>query len=371
MTTTNRKRRYHIRSKLRYTFALQTYYFAILIGIISLNFDFKNRKFKKSKYLHLYAVISNITIVLVAPILQWHVINDTSFYVDNLQMKLINAINLNLRCVAAIVTLALRWKRECHVKRIVERLLLLEEEYFDRVSYPPELIDRFDNLFFYKYASIWLQSLTIMYIVYRYVTNTTGWWYVSFMYVVIVLNILHGVIMHYYICLLYIGSRFFIINYRLKEMYRTIMRTQNWRSYRSRQQMQKALAAEMDCITVVHSTLMNIVTELNDSYMFQILTVLMTHIFNNTAMGYYGLMMYIDFFKFNLSYFDIAVGGFSYCCLVLDLYLVDVNCHIIQSSYEQMGSIFREFTVLQNLEKSLAQSVSFLLHLYLNIQFYL
>ncbi|XP_065367062.1 gustatory receptor for bitter taste 22e-like [Calliphora vicina] len=362
MATSTRRTR--INSKLRHSFVLQTYYFAILIGITSLNFDFKTRKFINSKYLHLYAAISNVTIVLLAPMLQWHVINDACFYVDNLQMKLINSINLNLRCVAAVMTLVLRWKRECHVRKILERLIVLEEEYFDRVSYPDQLIQPFDELFFLKYASVWLQSISIMYVVYRYMANISGWWYVSFIYVLIVLNILHGVVMHYYMCLLYIGSRFYIINYRLQEIYLTIMRVKSWPSLRSQQQMQKALAAEMDCITYIHCNLMNIVAELNDSYMFQILTVLMTHVFNNTAMGYYGLMMCIDFLKFNITYYDLIIGGFSYCCLVLDLYLVDVNCNIVQTSYDAMGSILKQFNDFSDLEASLLKSCELLsLHL--------
>ncbi|XP_023307905.2 putative gustatory receptor 58a [Lucilia cuprina] len=353
-----------ISSKLRHSFVLQTYYFAILIGITSLHFNFKTKKFCNSKYLYLYAAIVNLIFIFVAPTMQWHIIDDVRFYVDNLQMKLINSINLNLRCVAAIMTLVLRWKRECHVRKIVERLIVLEEEYFDRVTYPSELIQRFDRLFFLKYASVWLQSLSIMYIVYRYVASTSGWWYLTFFYVVIILNILHGVVMHYYMCLLYIGSRFYIINYRLEEIYMTIARIKSWKSQRSQQQMQKALAAELDCITYIHCNLMNIVSELNDSYMFQILTVLMTHIFNNTAMGYYGLMMCIDFMKFNLSYYDLIIGGFSYCCLVLDLYLVDINCNTVQTSYNTTGSIVKQFTEFHNMEESLRKSCELLsLHL--------
>ncbi|KAM7343936.1 uncharacterized protein ACRADG_010820 [Cochliomyia hominivorax] len=166
--------------------------------------------------------------------------------------------------------------------------------------------------------------------------------------------------MHYYICLLYIGSRFHIINYRLEEIYQTITQTKTWNSRRSQQQMRKALAAEIDCITLIHSNLMNIVTELNDSYMFQILTVLMTHIFNNTAMGYYGLMMCIDYIKFNINYYDIAIGSFNYNCLVLDLYFINVNCQTVQTSYEALGTISKQFTEIHDLESTFEKSCELL-----------
>lgn len=275
-------------------------------------------------------------------------------------MKLINTINLNLRTISAVVNLLLRWISEHKARPIIESLILLEMDYFKRITYPQLLNTKYEKLFLLKFATIWLLTLAGLYVVYRYVDDTFPWWLATMLFTMIIINLNHGILLHYFMCLLYIISRCFIITHRLKGIYKTLVKTATGLSQRSSRLLQKVLAVEVECMTGVHFKLGNLVAELNDCYQYHLLINLITHVFNNIAMGYYDIILSHNSKKFNLTYYDYILGGVTYCGLILDLYLIDVGCSILEDSQFDTAAALKKFNQLFNMQADLNKSVSYL-----------
>ncbi|XP_037954529.1 uncharacterized protein LOC119684542 [Teleopsis dalmanni] len=251
--------------------------------------------------------------ILLLPSLIKEGVQHISLHDTNPITKYLLLVTVLVRSLVIICAIAFRIKRECRMLRIYRELEQLERTYFRRYQdASPCNVSKLNRLF---HASI---IITICHIGIILLSNKeaylSGKWDLQLMavYVVLITNLMYGVFFHYFLVLWHICKRFAALNAILMHINQKIVN----------------YAVRCPCKSLhefcsVQKQLTDLVTNLRDTYKYDMFLLVCTYFINSVTQGYIVVLTQ----NCRCVYVPpehIILGGIVYFLLMMHMYIFDL-----------------------------------------------
>lgn len=342
---------------------LQWYFlgYAILTGFYTLQYDFKSRKFQKSKLLQFYAIAFNIFVLLLLPIHFLFSLKDIEIYQSFPMAKQINLIRTLVRTVTVFSALILRLQYERSLREIINELSHIEVNYFHRITNTIKSKRYWHlNLLLYGKFTIWIlvTSYAVFGILQQFWLGRIFKMQITFV-IINLMNLLQGLALYHYVILWHICKRYHMINDKLLAIFH--MANDLTETLHLDSSLRLILANELSLdlceLSTTHGKVTRLLAQMNNKFKLKLLMIVLSYFVNYVSIGYYiATLVSINFKDWHLAGMLLTVS--IYLIMLLNIFLLMVLSEDVTQTSVKMSNILQQFIGLPTLGTYFERSVS-------------
>ncbi|XP_017082797.2 LOW QUALITY PROTEIN: putative gustatory receptor 22a [Drosophila eugracilis] len=337
------KREHRYRQSLAQFTLKATLYGSWVLGLFPFTFDSKKRQLTRSKWLLVYGLILNLTLMVlsVLPDTDDHNSIKVEVFERNPLVKQIETLVEIISMIATLVThLRTFWKsRELVV--ILNELLMLENRHFKKLILGDcHLFDRY----VIEKGLVIICELASSFLIYFGIPDGRVVYYEAFCIYIVQLEVLL-VVMHFHLAVIFIYRFLWIINGQLLSMASALRRGE------------RVDPKRIQRLLWLYGRLLDLNTRLADIYDIQVILFLATLLSANIIVGHVLVICWININRFSLI---VMILLFPQALVInfWDIWLGIATCDLAETTSRKTSTILKLFNDVEGMDKELEQRLT-------------